>query len=511
MEDYNENYLDSKFHRVTIGEHSCNVNRDSSELDLLFHFSDIFPHYDENNGLHMKIKNKESENIVPIGENVISNLHLDKSKYKSQNEYLKAFVEKKTPMIDYLVRQTFKKGFESPSVVQSLGTLELVKGRDVLCQFKSGTGKTHTFLMGCLWSFDPSNPNLQYIFVTTSHEVADQTYKQAKFLLPEETKIFLCIGQKKEVSKTGYQTVQTSQMTDRAKQFREEKNNAANAQVIICTMGKFYDFFCNRKLISVKHLKAICIDEFDNIVASRSKPKVSATMSTEEQMAAIIKNIPPNAQRIFFSATVSNQSIDIAQKYFRPYDKVVGSPFIVMLDSEDYTLEGIRQYYVICADNEIKKSVLLDLLEQCRISQAIIFTNRIDTAKSIKNFLDNQKIVVTSALFHGDMDSIERKNIHQNFLENKIRLLISTNITARGLDIQGINLVINFDMPIDLQTYIHRIGRSGRHGRKGVAISLITDDPYDERNSDVDKIQLINECSKNNPMEELPENLADLL
>ena len=273
-------------------------------------------------------------------------------------------------------------------------------------------------------------------------------------------------------------------------------------------MGKFYDYLCNKKWIETKYLKSICVDEFDNIVASRSRARSSTVMNTEEQMAAIMKRIPSRTQRAFFSATVFSQALEIAHSYFRPYDLMIGDPFLVLLDIEDYTLEGIRQYYVECQSFNDKKEVLLDLLKQLRISQAIIFANRIETANEIKLFLDDQDVKITSAVFHGNLPAVERKNIHQSFSQCNIRVLISTDLTARGLDVQGINLVINFDMPDVLETYIHRVGRSGRYGKKGVAISLIlVNRDKDERK----KILNINECSKQSQMGELCGDLANLL
>jgi len=273
-------------------------------------------------------------------------------------------------------------------------------------------------------------------------------------------------------------------------------------------MGKFYDYLFNKKCISIKYLKSICVDEFDSIVTSRSRSRSETIMSTERQMMEIIDIIPKSIQRVFVSATVSSESFDIAQSYFRSYNPYLGEPFIVLLDIEDYTLDSIRQYYIEISSYDQKKDVLLDLLKQCRISQAIIFTNKIDTAYEIKSYLDKQEIQMTSAVFHGNLPSVERKNIHANFLHNKIRLLISTDLTSRGLDIAGINLVINFDMPEVLETYIHRVGRSGRYGKKGVAISMIL---VNSTKNEKKKVDGINECSKQSIMTALPEDLANLL
>lgn len=517
-----EDITDMPFYPIMVGENNYNINRVVDEnFCLLSDFSDATPLFDPKYGPYLSIKSKDGKVTKQIQLMAPKMLIKDADKM-SRDEYYKILMDKKKEFVNkYIIKQTFVMGYEYPSPIQSLAVLEMIQGRDVLIQSKSGTGKTHAFLFGCLWHFDPMDTALQHIFVTSSHEVAIQTFQKARILLPETTKIALCIGQKKDTASTstgGFKTpIGTSSLTVKQKTLKEEREEVSSSQVIVCTMGKFYDFLCNKKYISLKYLKSICIDEFDNIVSSRSKSRSTTIMNTEDQMVAIMNEITNNAkrnkypdavQRIFCSATVSKESLEIACNYFRPYNKDVGEPFIVLLDIEDYTLEGIRQYYVICEKYDQKKEILLDLIKQCRIAQAIIFTNRIETANDIKLYLDEQEIPFSSAVFHGGLPSVVRSNIHKDFIDNKIRLLISTDVTARGLDIHSINLVILFDMPEHLETYIHRIGRSGRFGRKGVAISFIlVSSKMDERK----KLDSINECSKNSKIEELPKDLENLL
>ena len=507
------------FSPITIGEHSCNVNRKVGEdLNLLINFSDIMPEYSNEYGPHLKLYQKNSSKpiIIPLSSYITCDMLIENHKNMSDDEYYKVFTEKKRAFVEQnLIRKTYAKGFETASAVQALCVPEFIQGKDGLVQFKSGTGKTHAFLLSTLWRFDSNDGELQHIYVTSSHEVAIQIYEQVKFLLPENTNISLCIGQKKDKATVSgdFKTISrtaigTSSLNIKSKTIKEEKEEIRKAQIIVCTMGKFYDFYINRKWMSTKYLKTICIDEFDNIVASPIRSRSSTIISTAEQMAAIMREIPERTQRIFFSATVSHEALATAHSYFRKYNPKIGEPFIVLLDLEDYTLEGIRQYYVQCVSFSEKKEVLLDLIKQCRISQAIVFVNRIETANDIKSFLDEQTIPISSSVFHGELCETARKQIHKDFLENKIRLLVSTDVTARGLDVQGINVVINFDMPNDFEIYVHRIGRSGRHGRKGVAISLIL---VNKIINEGIKIATINSRSKKSPIELLPENLGNLL
>ncbi|BCS83081.1 putative translation initiation factor 4a/cold-shock DEAD-box protein [Cotonvirus japonicus] len=524
MNQEQENISDISFEHIKIGEHDCNVNRNPKDnLFLLSNFNDSIPKFSEENGVYLEFNYKKSgeSKIMRLNNAATSTVLVPGAAKMSDQEYLPQFVEKKKHFVEHLIMKTFAKGYETPSEVQALSIPELIQRRDSLIQFKSGTGKSHAFLFGCLWGFDPSDRELQYVFITSSHEVATQIYEQAKYLLPESTKLSLCIGQKKSTGSFGGSgfktTVGTSSLNPRQKTIKEEREEISNAQVIICTMGKFYDILCNKRWISTtKFLKAICVDEFDNIIASKSRSRSSTIMSTEEQMAEIIRVINDNeprntdntTQRVFFSATVSKDAIKIAHSYFRRYSLSIGEPYIVLLDVQDYTLEGIRQYYVKCPSYIEKKEVIVDLLKQCRIAQAIIFTNRIETANELKKMLDSQDVPISSAVFHGALPATTRKEIHKDFIDNKTRLLISTDLTSRGLDVQSINVVFNFDMPESLETYIHRVGRSGRYGRKGVSISLIL---VNQNKNELEKVEQINECSKQSKMSELPGDLSNLL
>jgi len=306
-------------------------------------------------------------------------------------------------------------------------------------------------------------------------------------------------------------TIATSSLNKNYKTIKEERDELNKAQIVVCTMGKFYDYFFNKKMIPpVKYLKAIIVDEFDAIITPKTNNRNSSqSMSTEKQMEDIMNNIPADTQRIFFSATVNIDAIATAENYCRNVEDTMGiEPFICMLNSDDYTLEGIRQYYVKCGGFEQKKDVLDDLLSQLSICQAIIFTNKIQTAIDIQQHLKNLKNPIDAGIFHGELSSVERKEIHQKLVKCSIRYLISTDVTARGLDLQSVNLVINFDMPNEAETYIHRVGRSGRYGRKGLAVSFIT---TNENANEMLKVQAINDFSTNNPVVELPSYVRDLM
>ena len=499
---------------ILVGIHNCNVNRLDQDLVRLVDFSDTFPFYDKENGLHFKITSKKSNKpiIVHLNEHVAQGLLMDNTKKMTQDEYFNTFVEQKTIYLkEHLIKNTFSKGYDFPSDVQSVTAIELIQRKDQLIQFKSGTGKTHAFLFGSLWGFDPCDKELQYIFITSSHEVALQIFQQCNDLIGKVAKIALCIGHKQvssSVSSGGFKPpISTSSLTQNRS--KEEQREITSAQILVCTMGKFYDFYCNRKVIYTKYLKAICVDEFDNIISSgvRRRPGASSIIpSTEDQIAAIMKKIPEWTQRIFFSATISYDALTNAKNYFRN-PKIMDNPLIILLNSEDSTLDAIRQFYVISTSFAEKKEILVDLIKQCRISQSIVFANSITTANEIKNMLDQLAIPMQSSVFHGNLSEHERQKICQDFKNGSIRLLISTDVTARGFDAQSVNVVFNYDMPEIFETYIHRAGRAGRYGRKGVCISIIL---VSDTKNELQKIVDINHRSKSK-IEELPENLANLL
>ena len=518
------------FHKIKLEDYVYNINRSKEEMNLITDFSEIIPLFDEERGPRLEIGTKPIKMImnpssdprheervdnvyksVHLNESVASRISIPNANKMNDIEYFSSFVKRREATAREIFYGAHGLGYEKPSPVQMISMIELILGRDCIVQSKSGTGKTFSFVSGISWNFDISDKTLQHIFITNTHEIASQIYDRVVTkIYPKDAKIALCIGQKKTPaggSRTsgGFkQSVKTSELDHRGfemrqkpKTFAEVRDEIKNAQVIVGTMGRIYDVICNRKWNNMNTLKAICVDEFDKIVTSDTRARSSASMSTEDQLAEMITNLPITTQRAFFSATVNGDALNIACDYFRPYDRVVGKEFIALLDTEDCTLEGIRQYYFVLDSNSKKDNALLDLLSMCRISQGIIFVNNKETALHVKNMLNSQRTPIASDIFHGQMSAIERRDVFERLNDNKIRLLISTDLSSRGIDIHGINIVINYDMPDELATYIHRSGRSGRYGRKGAVISFIIEN---SEFNEMKKVEKINECSRSSPM-----------
>lgn len=534
-----ENEEISGTYQITIGKFTVNVNRKPDEnLLIMSRFDDIYVNIDDSydpdehdndnyndndndNLVYLKLTNKDTETRMDLNSLVLKKTYIENSKHMDKETYCRKFVEIKNNNVDYLLKRIYANAYEKPSPVQSITIPEIIRGADVIVQFKSGTGKTLSFLVGTLWGFDVNYDVLQYIYITSSHEVATQIYNQIIDLVPNNSNVSLCIGQKKMSSKSTGEFrsfIGSASLNVRHKSIKEEREELSKAQIIVCTVGKFYDYFFNKNMIpNINYLKAIVIDEFDAIITSKSNNNRNDNhlTSSDQQIANIMNEIPPFTQRIFFSATVNVEAIMTAEKYIRNIDDTkddddsVGiEPFICMLNADDYTLEGIRQYYVKCNGFDQKKDMLDKLLGDITIVQTIIFTNKIQTARELQIHLMNLKTPIKAGIFHGDLTAAERKDIHSQLLSGTIRYLISTDVAARGLDVQSINVVFNFDMPNDPETYIHRVGRSGRYGKKGVSISFITTNEFF---NEMMKVHAINDFSSNNPIVELPNYVRDLV
>jgi superfamily II DNA/RNA helicase len=492
-----ENNSEFDFYEIQIGNEQCMVNRNQQTFQKLVNFDDLCPYFDEENGLHCK----SGDMIYPLNKCVIGCTRIAKE-CDNENEYWKLICETKKDQINTIIRNVYAMGINKPSIIQSMGIFPLINGQDSIIQFQSGTGKTFTFLIGLLWGFDPTNKELQYIFLTSTHEVATQIFDLVNRLVPG-AHTSLCIGGSKQQA-GGFKT--NNKQSNLATQRAELKR----AQIIVGTVGKTYELMCIKKMIgSTKCVRAICMDEFDQLV-SPQRPKASSyEVKTEDQIRCILSAIPEYTQRTFFSATVIPDSDRIARSFFRPYDEDVGHPFMLLLNEDNSLVKGIRHYHISFDTTESKCEALIELWGRVRNGgQAIIFVNRTDTVYKLQAFLEKELKGVEFGIFHGNMDGPSREKKFQEFKAGTCRYLITTDVLSRGIDVHAVNFIINFDMPDKLETYIHRIGRCGRFGRKGIAINFIM------INRDMDEMLKVNEINAKgtiNKMESLPSNVEDLL
>ena len=229
-------------------------------------------------------------------------------------------------------------------------------------------------------------------------------------------------------------------------------------QLVVGCPGRVHDII-RRKHINPSNIKLTILDEADEMLSTGFK----------EQIYNIFQFLPNNVQIALFSATIPPSLYNLTDKFMR-------NPVSISVKAEQLTLEGIKQYYVNLDDDNQKYDALKDLFGVFSVSQSIIYCN------SVKRVADLHDAMVTDGFpvcqLHSSLDKTDRLKSYQAFKGGTERVLISSNITARGIDIQQVSTVINFDIPKDIHTYLHRIGRSGRWGRKGTAINFITRRDY---------------------------------
>jgi len=363
-----------------------------------------------------------------------------------------------------LLRGIYSYGFEKPSAIQQRAIRPVLDGRDTIGQAQSGTGKTATFVIGSLQRIDFSHTACQTLILAPTRELANQIHKVVLALGDYlKVKCHVCIG---------------------GTSVRDDIDILKQGQhVVVGTPGRVFDMISKRHLRIDDLLTFVC-DEADEMLSRGFK----------DQIYDIFKTMPPNVQVCLFSATMPPEILDMTTKFMRDAVRI-------LVKKDELTLEGIRQFYVAIEKEEWKLDTLCDLYETLTITQAIIYCN---TRRKV-DFLADQmtKRDFTISTMHAELDQKERDLIMREFRSGSSRVLISTDLLARGIDVQQVSLVINFDLPGNLENYLHRIGRSGRFGRKGVAINFVT-------NNDVRVMKDI-EKYYHTQIEEMPMDIADMI
>jgi len=362
-----------------------------------------------------------------------------------------------------LLRGIYAHGFENPSPIQKKAILPIVNRRDIIAQAQSGTGKTATFTIGALSLVDLDKDETQVLVLSPTRELSFQT-----------TKVMEGIGSM--LSNLKIQTLVGGSSID------EDANKLKTSipHVITGCPGRVYDMM-RRNYITTDKIKLIILDEADEMLSDGFK----------DQVYNIFQNLGSNIQVALFSATLPSTIHQITNKFMR-------NPVRVSVKTEQLTLEGIAQYYVAVENDVQKYETLKDLFNSLSVSQCIIYANSVKRVADLYDAMIEDGFPV--CCIHSNMERGDRDRAFQEFKTGKFRVLISSNVTARGIDIQQVSVVINFDIPKCVHTYLHRIGRSGRWGRKGLGINLIT-------KRDVYKMKEI-ESHYSTQIDELPSNFA---
>jgi translation initiation factor 4A len=321
-----------------------------------------------------------------------------------------------------ILRGIYSHGFENPSAIQSRAIIPMISGRDTLAQAQSGTGKTGTFCIGTLQRVDPDLRECQALCLNPTRELADQTYNVMCALSDYmDVKIARCVG---------------------GTSVREDlRVLGSGAQIVVGTPGRVFDLI-NRGGLRLETCKVFVVDEADEMLSRGFK----------DQIYDIFRFLPEDVQCCLFSATLPVEVVEVTTKFMR-------DPYTIMVKADELTLEGIKQFYISVEREDWKLDTLCDLYETLTITQCIIFANSKRKVDWLKDEMTSRDFTV--AIIHSDMEQSERDLVLKEFRSGTARVLIATDLVARGIDVQAVSLVINYDLPQSRENYIHRIGRSG--------------------------------------------------
>jgi len=363
-----------------------------------------------------------------------------------------------------LLRGIFSLGFENPSEIQKRAIKPILLGHDTIAQAQSGTGKTATFAIASLQKLDLAKRECQIMILSPTRELAQQTMKVIEAMGDYmKARVHACVG--------------GTAVRDDIRTLQE------GVHIVVGTPGRVYDMI-NRRSLKMDHVSLFVLDEADEMLSRGFK----------DQIYSVFQFLPDKVQVALFSATMPSDVLDVTVRFMR-------NPIRILVKRDELTLEGIKQFFVAVEREEWKFGTLCDLYESLTITQAIIYCN---TRRKVDWLTDKMQAKdFTVSAMHGEMEQRERDLIMREFRSGTSRVLITTDLLARGIDVQQVSLVINYDLPSNRENYIHRIGRSGRFGRKGVAINFITQ-------ADHRYLRDI-ESFYHTEIEEMPSDIAELL
>ncbi|GJJ70335.1 hypothetical protein EMPS_02684 [Entomortierella parvispora] len=395
---------------------------------------------------------QQANNGLPVHENEIES---------NWDEIIDSFDD--LNLTPELLRGIYAFGFERPSAIQQRAIAPVIAGRDMIAQAQSGTGKTATFSISVLQNIDMSQKACQALILVPTRELALQI-RGVILALGDFLKVdcLACIGGT---------SIQES-----------IRRLADGVQVVVGTPGRVLDMI-QRGILPTQHVKMMVLDEADEML-----------LDFREAVYDVFQHLPKTVQVALLSATMPDEVLAVTTKF-------MSNPVHILVKNEEVTLEGIKQFYVNVQKEEWKLDTLCDIYETLTITQAVIFCSTRRKVEMLKEQLTERDFTVSA--IHGSMEQSERETIMKEFRSGSSRVLIATDLLARGIDIQQVSLVINFDLPTNKENYVHRIGRGGRFGRKGVSINFLTD-------RDAPMLKEI-ERFYSTQITEMPMNIADLM
>ncbi|KAF8165494.1 P-loop containing nucleoside triphosphate hydrolase protein [Crassisporium funariophilum] len=365
---------------------------------------------------------------------------------------------------DDLLRGVYAYNFEKPSAIQQRAILPITQGRDVIAQAQSGTGKTATFSISILQSIDVTVRETQALVLSPTRELATQIQS-----------VVLALGD--------YMNVQCHACIGGTSIGEDIRKLEYGQHVVSGTPGRVFDMI-RRRSLRTRNIKMLVLDEADELLNKGFK----------DQIYDVYRYLPPATQVVLLSATLPYDVLEMTTKFMT-------DPIRILVKRDELTLEGIKQFFVAVEKEDWKFDTLCDLYDTLTITQAVIFCNTRRKVDWLTEKMRASNFTVSS--MHGEMVQKERDTIMAEFRGGTSRVLITTDVWARGIDVQQVSLVINYDLPANRENYIHRIGRSGRFGRKGVAINFVT----------VDDVRILRDIEQfySTQIDEMPVNAAELI
>ncbi|KAG6511507.1 hypothetical protein ZIOFF_029575 [Zingiber officinale] len=383
---------------------------------------------------------------------------------------------------DDLLRGIYAYGFEKPSAIQQRAVIPIINGRDVIAQAQSGTGKSSMIALTVCQMVDTTVREVQALILSPTRELASQTEK-----------VILAIGE--------YISIQAHACIGGKSIGEDIRKLEYGVHVVSGTPGRVCDMI-KRRTLRTRAIRILILDEADEMLSRGFK----------DQIYDVYRYLPPELQVALISATLPHEILEITNKFMT-------DPIRILVKRDELTLEGIKQFFVAVEREEWKFDTLCDLYDTLTITQAVIFCNTKRKVDWLTEKMRSNNFTVSS--MHGDMPQKERDAIMAEFRSGATRVLITTDVWARGIDVQQarlftekvfnfsslfivvVSLVINYDLPNNRELYIHRIGRSGRFGRKGVAINFVRKDD----------IRILRDIEQyySTQIDEMPMNVADLI
>ena len=393
----------------------------------------------QNSGLNINrneiISKPDSENVDENATNATNVTNIEDNSYTPKEfdkwEDLEGIISEE------IMRGIYGHGFDSPSVIQRKALLTIFDKKDIIAQAQSGTGKTGVFTIGVLQKVNTEVNKTQAMILAPTRELAKQIYDVITSIgsMVKNIRFHLLIG--------GTSTDEDAHQL-----------KTIMPHIIVGCPGRVYDMMRRNHIIS-KDINLLVLDEADEMLS----------VGFKDQIYNIFQYLSADIQVGLFSATMPNELQSLTDKFMR-------NPVRILVKSEMLTLEGIKQYYVALNDDTQKYATLKDIFNIISMSQCIIYCNSIKRVMDLTDAMINDGFPV--CCIHSNMDKTKRDEAYTDFKAGKHRVLISSNVTSRGIDVQQVRTVLNFDLPKCIFNYLHRIGRSGRWGRKGTAINFVT-------------------------------------